>query len=139
MKTFIAMNRFKIAIGKEKDFENIWRNRETHLDDVDGFKKFNLLKGLTNEEYTLYTSHSTWDSKTDFENWTKSEAFRKAHSGGGQHKGIYLGHPQFEGFEVIFVKLFHLSLWLKYFLHKENIQLCSSKNKLLKLLSEMFI
>ena len=101
MNTFIAMNRFKIAIGREGDFEDIWRNRETHLDDVGGFKKFNLLRGPTNEEYTLYTSHSTWDSKTDFENWTKSEAFRKAHSGGGQHKGIYLGHPQFEGFEVI--------------------------------------
>ena len=101
MKTFIAMNRFKIAIGREEDFEDIWRNRETHLDDVGGFKKFNLLKGPTNEEYTLYTSHSTWDSKTDFENWTKSEAFRKAHSGGGQHNVIQLGHPQFEGFEVI--------------------------------------
>ena len=106
MNTFIAMNRFKIAIGREGDFEDIWRNRETHLDDVGGFKKFNLLKGPTNEEYTLYTSHSTWDSKTDFENWTKSEAFRKAHSGGGQHKGIYLGHPQFEGFEVIIYNYF---------------------------------
>ncbi len=34
----------------------------------------------------------------DFENRTKSEAFRRAHSGGGQHKGINLGHAQFEGF-----------------------------------------
>jgi heme-degrading monooxygenase HmoA len=101
MNTFIAMNRFKIAIGREEDFENIWRNRETHLDDVSGFKNFNLLKGPTNEEFSLYTSHSTWISKTDFENWTKSEAFRKAHSAGGQHKGIYSGHPEFEGFEVI--------------------------------------
>ena len=56
MNTFIAMNRFKIAIGREKDFEDIWRNRETQLDDVGGFKKFNLLKGPTNEEYSLYTS-----------------------------------------------------------------------------------
>ena len=40
-------------------------------------------------------------TKTDFENWKKSEAFRKAHSGGGQNQGIYLGHPEFEGFEVI--------------------------------------
>ena len=56
MNEFIAMNRFKIAIGRESDFEN----------------------------------------------WKKSEAFRKAHSGGGQHQGIYLGHPEFEGFEVIF-------------------------------------
>jgi heme-degrading monooxygenase HmoA len=60
MNTFIAMNRFKIAIGRENDFEDIWRNRETHLDDVVGFKKFNLLKGSTNEEFTLYTPHSTW-------------------------------------------------------------------------------
>ena len=105
MNKFIAMNRFKIAIGREPDFEDIWQNRETHLDDVKGFQKFNLLKGSTSEEFTLYTSHSTWESKTDFENWKKSEAFRKAHSGGGQHQGIYLGHPEFEGFEVI--------LWFK--------------------------
>ena len=101
MNKYIAMNRFKIAIGRESDFEDIWKNRETHLDDVKGFQTFNLLKGSTSDEYTLYTSHSTWDSKTDFENWKKSEAFRKAHSGGGQHQGIYLGHPEFEGFEVI--------------------------------------
>ena len=101
MKKFIAMNRFKIAIGRESDFEGIWKNRETYLDDVDGFQKFNLLKGSTNDVYTLYTSHSTWDSKSDFENWKRSEAFRKAHSGGGEHQGIYLGHPEFEGFEVI--------------------------------------
>ena len=50
------MNRFKIAIGREADFENIWENRETYLDDVDGFQKFNLLKGQTNNDYTLYTS-----------------------------------------------------------------------------------
>ena len=100
MNKFIAMNRFKIAIGRESDFEEIWKNRETHLDDVVGFQKFNLLKGSTNEEFTLYTSHSAWDSKSDFENWKKSESFRKAHSGGGQHQGIYLGHPDFEGFEV---------------------------------------
>ena len=54
------MNRFKIANGRESGFENIWRNRETHLEDVTCFQKFNLLKGSTNEEYTLYTSHSNW-------------------------------------------------------------------------------
>ena len=38
------MNRFKIAIGREADFENIWENRETYLDDVDGFQKFRQLR-----------------------------------------------------------------------------------------------
>ena len=98
---FIAMNRFKIVLGKEKEFEDVWRNRDTHLKDVPGFKEFNLVKGDTNNEHTLYASHSIWDSKNDFINWTKSEAFRLAHKNSGQHKGLYLGHPNFEGFEVV--------------------------------------
>ncbi len=44
---FIAMNRFKIALNREHDFENIWRKRETHLDDVPGFIDFHLVKGKT--------------------------------------------------------------------------------------------
>ena len=95
------MNRFKIVLGKEKEFEDIWKNRDTHLKDVPGFKEFNLVKGDTNNEHTLYASHSIWDSKNDFINWTKSEAFRLAHKNSGQHKGLYIGHPNFEGFEVV--------------------------------------
>ena len=98
---FIAMNRFRIVLGKEKEFENVWKNRDTHLKDVPGFKEFNLVKGDTNNEHTLYASHSIWDSKNDFINWTKSEAFRLAHKNSGQHKGLYIGHPNFEGFEVV--------------------------------------
>ena len=37
----------------------------------------------------------------DFINWTKSDAFRKAHKGAGKHSDIYIGHPEFEGFDVI--------------------------------------
>ncbi len=35
---FIAINRFKIVIGKEDDFETIWKNRETHLDECHWFQ-----------------------------------------------------------------------------------------------------
>jgi len=101
MKKYIAMNRFKIFLGREDDFEEIWRNRETHLEGVKGFRQFNLIKGSSNDGYTLYASHSVWESKNDFENWKKSEAFRAAHNSGGQHQGIYLGHREFEGFEVV--------------------------------------
>ena len=98
---YIAMNRFKIVIGREKDFERIWKERETHLDDVSGFLEFHLVKWGTEETHTLYASHSTWKSQTDFVNWTKSEAFRQAHKRAGEHSDIYLGHPVFEGFEAI--------------------------------------
>ncbi len=42
---FIAMNRFKIVLGKESEFEKVWRERDTHLDGVNGFKEFHLVKG----------------------------------------------------------------------------------------------
>ena len=34
---FLAMNRFKIVSGKEEVFEKIWRERDSHLEGVDGF------------------------------------------------------------------------------------------------------
>ena len=98
---YIAMNRFKIILGREKEFENIWKNRDTHLKGISGFINFNLVKGETGKEYTLYASHSTWNSQDDFINWTKSEAFKLAHKNAGQHKDIYIGHPVFEGFNVV--------------------------------------
>ena len=42
---FIAMNRFKIVLGKEMEFEKVWRERDTHLEGTKGFKEFHLVKG----------------------------------------------------------------------------------------------
>ena len=95
------MNRFKIVPGRENDFETLWKKRNTHLEGVPGFKEFHLIKGKKEETHTLYASHSTWSSEDAFSNWTKSDAFRQAHKGAGEHSGIYLSHPDFEGFEVI--------------------------------------
>jgi heme-degrading monooxygenase HmoA len=61
---------------------------------------FRVLKGPEAEDHTLYASHTVWDSRATFEAWTKSEAFRAAHSRAGDNKPLYLGHPVFEGFEV---------------------------------------
>ena len=95
------MNRFQIKPGEEKTFEEMWRQRESYLDNVPGFRTFNLLRGASNEEYTLYASHSQWESREDFDAWTQSENFRKAHARAGGAKSVYLGHPRFEGFEVV--------------------------------------
>ena len=98
---FIAMNRFRIVPGEEETFEKIWRERDRHLDGVKGYVEFHLLRGPTAEDHTLYASHTVWQSREAFENWTKSEAFRKAHANAGSHSNVYLGHPNFEGFEVV--------------------------------------
>ncbi len=98
---YIAMNRFRIAPGREQEFIDIWKNRDTFLDDVPGFRDFHLLQGPATDEYTLFASHSTWDSEQAFADWTRSEAFRKAHAGAGSSRDIYLGPPQFEGFDAV--------------------------------------
>jgi heme-degrading monooxygenase HmoA len=70
------------------------------LDKVPGFVEFHLLKGPEAEDHTLYASYTVWENRAVFEAWTKSDAFRAAHSRAGENKPLYLDHPQFEGFEV---------------------------------------
>lgn len=98
---YIAMNRFQIAPGREEDFLEMWRKRDSHLSDVPGFKQFNMLQGASQEEHTVFISHSVWESEAAFRAWTQSEAFRKAHAGAKSPEGIYLGPPKFEGYEVV--------------------------------------
>jgi len=98
---FIAMNRFRIAKGRGEEFEEIWRARDSHLDDVPGFREFHLLKGGEDEDAILYASHTVWDSLEAFEAWTRSDAFRKAHAGARAPDGLYLGHPRVETFEAV--------------------------------------
>ena len=95
------MNRFRVARGSEADFEKVWSKRDSHLDGVAGFVRFQLLRGPEAGNHTLYASHSIWRDEDAFRNWTRSEAFRKAHAEAGRHKSLYLGPPQFEGFKVI--------------------------------------
>lgn len=100
---YIAMNRFKVQTGSEQAFEDVWKNRDSTLSEMKGFREFHLLRGPVNEQegYTLFASHAVWDSYEDFIAWTKSENFRAAHKNAGQNKVLYLGHPHFEGFSVV--------------------------------------
>ena len=98
---FIAMNRFKINLGFEEGFEKIWRERESHLEEVPGYQSFALLKGESVEDHTLYASHTIWESRSAFEDWTRSDHFKKAHAQAHAPKGTYQGHPNLEVFESV--------------------------------------
>jgi heme-degrading monooxygenase HmoA len=98
---FIAMNRFKVIKGEEEAFETIWLTRESNLDRMPGFLEFQMLRGPERDDHVLYASHTVWASRAAFEDWTRSDAFRASHRGAGQHRPMYLGHPEFEGFEAI--------------------------------------
>ncbi|MCE2437351.1 MAG: antibiotic biosynthesis monooxygenase [Pseudomonadales bacterium] len=98
---FIAMNRFRIAHGAEKTFEEVWRTRDSYLSEVSGFKEFHLLKGPQTDEYVLYASHSVWESEAAFRAWTKSDHFRRAHAKNRAPADTYLGGPKLETFEAV--------------------------------------
>ena len=49
---FFAMNRFQIALGREEVFEKLWKERDSQLEKVPGFRDFHLLRGATSEEST---------------------------------------------------------------------------------------
>lgn len=97
---FIAMNRFRVAPGFGDDFVRIWRERDSRLREVPGFQEFRLLRGEDGAECTTFISHSTWATRDAFTAWTQSESFRQAHARAKAPDGMYLGPPQFEGYEV---------------------------------------
>jgi heme-degrading monooxygenase HmoA len=103
---FIAMNRFQVKKGSEQAFEKLWASRESYLSELPGFIEFHLLRGPEAEDHKLYSTYTQWADKAAFEGWTKSEQFRKAHARADNQTGdsLYLGHPKFEGFEVIQVE-----------------------------------
>lgn len=94
---FVAMNRFQVVPERSEDFERGWRERESRLGEVPGFRTFALLRGDLAGEYI---SHSTWDSRDAFEAWTRSEQFRAAHSR-GPSDGVLAEHPRASFYEAV--------------------------------------
>ncbi len=99
---YIAMNHFRVAAGRGSEFERIWRERDSYLNDVPGFVQFHLVRGKDREDGThRYASHAIWDSHKAFLDWTHSEAFRKAHGEKRTPEGLLLTHPNFQGWHAV--------------------------------------
>jgi heme-degrading monooxygenase HmoA len=98
---YIAMNQFRVKPDKTAEFEQAWRDRETFLAQVPGFKTFHLLKGPLEDGAQIYASHTVWADEKSFRDWTESEAFRKAHSQGGKTVAFLMGPPRFTGWEAV--------------------------------------
>ena len=97
---YIAMNNFKVAPGKEAEFEQIWRGRESYLTSVPGFVQFCLLRAESPGEYI---SHSTWKDREAFVAWTQSEAFVKGHRQGSL-MGVLEGPPFVKTYQAVIVE-----------------------------------
>ena len=99
---FIAMNRFRIALGHEEDFEAVWRNRESFLDGVPGFETFHLLKGADHRHaHALCLALGVASRARRSSRGRNRTHFAKRTAQANPRKGTYLGHPELETFESV--------------------------------------
>lgn len=98
---YIAMNNFQVAADQATQFEARWERRRSYLQDTPGFMNFQLLRGEVRDGQVHYVSHSTWASKAAFDAWTQSDSFVQAHRGEPLPRGMVLGPPQLECFDVV--------------------------------------
>ena len=98
---YLTMNRFRVNLGQEGAFEDMWTGRDSHLKTVPGFVSFHLMRGEVDGNVRLYASHTLWADKDAFLAWTKSEAFRAAHKGAKTSVMMYDGPPVLECFDSV--------------------------------------
>lgn len=86
---FVACNQFFVPPSNAAAFEQRWANRESKLQECDGFVSFSMLRrdGQAKGHGTVevdqseptYVSTTIWKDKASFEQWRKGTAFQKAH------------------------------------------------------------
>ena len=94
----VVANRIPVAEVYESDFENRFRERENLVDNSPGFIRNEVLRPMKGEPYIIKTY---WEDMASFEAWTKSEAFKKAHSK-YPPKEMFAGPNELEIHEVLF-------------------------------------
>ncbi|CAJ1406499.1 unnamed protein product [Effrenium voratum] len=73
---FVAMNRFTVKPGNEKEFEQRWANRESKLLEAEGFLFFQLLRREQSPDDDVnYISMSAWKDQDAFDQWWDSKSF----------------------------------------------------------------
>ena len=98
---YMAMTRFQVSLGQETLFESAWKKRKSYLHEMSGYRGLFLLRGDSYDDHTVFIAHFIWNSEQDFETWTQSDEFIKAHLQFGDIQALFISKPLFEGFSVI--------------------------------------
>lgn len=99
---YVAMNRFRVKPEAADNFEAVWLKRESYLHEMEGFMTFQLLRGSAKPDHVLFSSYTLWRTRQHFDAWTKSSQFSASHKRADSNApSMIMGHPEFEGFDVI--------------------------------------
>ena len=94
---FVATNRLRTKKGHGQDLEDRF-SRRGGVEKQDGFLGFEMWKTSAQDDHEEYLIVTHWASGEDHRRWTRSEAFREAHS--GPRADFLVGHPEFKGYEL---------------------------------------
>ncbi len=99
---FIAINRLRVQPGTGEQLEPRFAE-STGLEQTPGFIRFQLLRRVwqphgeaDHEEYLVM---SEWEARQAFHAWTKSDAFKRAHS--GPQLDIFVAPGEAAGYEIV--------------------------------------
>lgn len=98
---FVSINRLKVKAGCGDQLEERFAHSQG-LEQTPGFLQFQLLKRTWQphgkDDHEEYLAMTQWTSQQAFLDWTKSDAFKKAHS--GPKPDIFAGPGEPAGYEV---------------------------------------
>jgi heme-degrading monooxygenase HmoA len=97
MRSIVIM-RFKVADGREKEFESLVEQRARSIKKSPGIKQVYLLLPVSakDKDYRLVT---WWEDLKDHEAWIRRESYEFHHS--ADHPGIVVGTVPFEVANVV--------------------------------------
>ena len=77
---FVAVNYISCDSDYRERFESLFKSRAHAIDRLPGFRNMNVLR--PEKEGDQYLIVSFWDTKENFESWTKSPEFIEGHKRG---------------------------------------------------------
>ncbi len=98
---FVTMNRIPVNPEFRDAFEQRFADRARLVDKAPGFIR-NMVLRPVEESSDRHIVLTLWESKKTFLDWTKSDAFKKAHAEVRKApEGMYLGPGKIEVFETV--------------------------------------
>lgn len=79
-KGFVAINYISCKPHYRERFEELFSTRAHAIDKLPGFRRMNVLRPNKDDDNYLIVSY--WDTKEQFEAWTKSPEFIEGHKRG---------------------------------------------------------
>jgi heme-degrading monooxygenase HmoA len=80
---YVVMNVVQVPISGADGFEQAFAKRQSALNEVDGFRGFELLKRDDGEEFLVI---SRWKNEEAFLGWRNGQDFKKAHANAAPDK-----------------------------------------------------